>query len=154
MNSPHIKGVEHIKLHGSIYSWICPKCKCIYASNSIIDLEQYPKCELCDTAIRPTALFVGERYDQALFDKFKDELAKTHTLFLIGVDYTEEPIIDAISQYGLHKTTHNEKNEDKKIIVCIQDKNEPFDPNEIAFCEFLVKDNIESAMERLIKGIE
>lgn len=156
MNSPVMDNNKVINLHGSIDKWSCPKCKITYTSNYVIpeDRDYQNTCEVCGSYIRPTALFVGEKYNQKDFDKIKDCIADTHTLFLIGVDYTEETILKLLEEYGVHKTQFNIKHpDDEKMIVCIQSKEEDFDPNELTFCEFLVRDDIELAMDRLIKGI-
>lgn len=157
INSPKIDNIKSIDLHGSVHKWICPKCKVVYTKEYVFpdDKDVEKTCELCGSAIRPTALFVGERYNQRDFDRIKDTLSETHTFILIGVDYTEESILKLLDEYGLHKTDFNSANEEEsKIIVCIQGNEEEFNPNEISFCEFLVKDDIEPAMERLIKGLE
>lgn len=157
MNSPQIDNIKTINLHGSVHKWICPKCKIVYTNDYVFmdDEKVENTCELCGSFIRPTALFVGERYDQADFDRIKDCLAETHTFILIGADYTEETILKLLSEYGLHKNDFNMKDEnEQKIVVCVQSKEEEFDPNELTFCEFLVKDDIKPAMQRLIEGLE
>lgn len=143
-------------LHGHIDLYKCQKCKVTYPSKAIImnPLTFTPhSCELCDGKIRPTVLLSGERYDQILFDDFKTKLLNTHTLILVGMDYTEEPLINLIADYGDMKSQLNaEGNPDnERVIVAIQSKDEEFDPNDLSFCEFLVKGNIIESLDKLIK---
>lgn len=143
---------KSFNIHGHINKFLCPKCKTIYTSNYIID-DSIPTCELCDSIIRPSILLTGERYDQTEFDNLKQNIIDTHTLFVIGLDYTEQPILDLIADYGDMKSQINADGdpEKEKTLVVIQDKDKEYDPNEIAFCDFLVKDNIENAMKRFIE---
>jgi NAD-dependent SIR2 family protein deacetylase len=141
-------------IHGNVGTYMCPKCKTVYSSTSVYDGENlYNECEVCGTTIRPTVLLAGERYDQTKFDDLKEKLIEAHTLILIGMDYTEEPLLQLIAQYGDIKIQVNAAGdpENQKALVAIQSKEQEFDPNELTFCEFLVKDDIENALERLIK---
>lgn len=154
MNSPIIDNSKIVNIHGNFATWCCPKCKITYTSNYVMPEEDKieKKCEVCGSYIRPKGLFVGERYDQANLNKIVDKLNETHTLFLIGVDYSEETILNYISEYGnIAAFNSSEKDKEDKVIVAIQSKEEKFDPNELAFCDFLVKDNIKDALERFMK---
>lgn len=139
-------------IHGHINKFICPKCKTLYTIDYIKSKEPFEnKCEQCGSIIRPSILFSGERYDQALYDKIKETILNTHTIMLIGMDYSETPLMDLIQQYGDMKTQINAIGEEQKVLVAIQDKDEIYDPNETAFCEFLVQDDIEQALIRFLE---
>jgi NAD-dependent SIR2 family protein deacetylase len=152
INSP-IKE-KAINIHGNVDSYICTKCKTIYTSNFIYegDTETH-ECELCGGTVRPSVLLTGEHYDQAMFDVLKSKLIETHSLILIGMDYTEQPLLDLIADYGDIKSQVNAAGDpdNQKTLVVIQSKEQEFDPNQITFCDFLVKDDIEEAMKRLLK---
>lgn len=145
-------------LHGHVDLFKCQKCKVVFPieglvldpSNNITPGE----CECCGGQLRPTVLLSEERYDQLLFDDFKDKLLNTHTLILIGMDYTEAPLLNLIADYGDMKSQLNaEGNPDnERAIVAIQSEDEEFDPNYLAFCEFLVKGDIEKSIKKLVEA--
>ena len=145
-----------INLHGNINKFLCPKCNTIYSSISFNkDDNNIPTCELCGKPLRPSILLANERYNQEDLNTIDEELIKTHTLFCIGLDYTEQAILDLIADYGDVKSVNNsdpkeKENNGEKVLVIIQDKDIDYDPNQITFCEFLVKDNLEDALKRFI----
>ena len=143
-------------LHGHVNLFKCQKCKVVYPSAgvdiSITETEVNADCELCGGILRPTILLSGERYDQILFDDFKSKLLNTHTLILIGMDYTEESLLNLIADYGDMKSQLNADGnpENERALIAIQSDEEEFDPNELAFCEFLVKGDITDSLKRLV----
>lgn len=150
VNGPILDNTFNI--HGNINKYICSKCKTIYTSDYVFfDNKINNHCELCDGYIRPSVLLSGERYDQILLDDFKDKIEKSHTLFLIGVDYNEEIINDLICNYGDLRIPRSSLDDTNRIIVALEPNEEEFDPNELVFCDFLVKDNIKNSLERFIE---
>lgn len=137
-----------IDLHGSFGVFMCPKCKTIYTKDYVTSIEPFEnECECCGATIRPTALLSGERYNHTDFQIIEEAISKAHTVILIGMDYTEEPLLKLIAQYGDVKAITEAKD---KVLVSIQTKEEEFDPNEMTHFEFIVKDDIQSALDRLI----
>lgn len=137
-----------IDLHGSFGIFMCPKCKTIYTKDYITSVEPFEnECECCGATIRPTALLSGERYNHTDFKLIEESISKAHTVILIGMDYTEEPLLKLIAQYGDVKAITEAKD---KVLVSIQSPEEDFDPNEMTHFEFIVKDDIQSALDRLI----
>lgn len=137
-----------IDLHGSYGIFMCPKCKTIYTKDYITSKEPYEnECECCGATIRPTALLSGERYNHTDFKLVEESIANAHTIILIGMDYTEEPLLKLIAQYGDIKAITESKD---KVLVSIQTKEEEFDPNEMTHFEFIVRDDIQAALDRLI----
>lgn len=148
-NAPHI--AKKVDLHGSLYKFKCNKCKTIYTDAYVYGLEEENhECELCGGAIRPTVLLSGERYDNVMFLDVQEKIKAAHTLILVGMDYTEESLMQLIAEYGDVKSFINAKEDgEEKMLVAIQTPEEDFDPNEMAFFEFIVKDNIKDALVRL-----
>lgn len=141
-----------IYLHGHINLYRCQKCKTLFPIEGL-DLETTKQCECCGGDLRPTVLLSGERYDNDDFMKIKESILNTHTLIAIGMDYNEDSLSNLIADYGEMKSHINSTNpEDTRFLVAIQDKNFNYNPNEIAFFEYLVKDDIESALARLISS--
>lgn len=140
-------------LHGHIDIFKCQKCKTIFPIEGIKDSNDnfIITCECCGGKIRPSVLVSGERYDQIIFDQFKKALLDTHTLILVGMDYTEESLLNLIADYGDMKSQLNAEGnpENERVLIAVQSDSETFDPNEITFCEFLVKGDITKSLERL-----
>lgn len=137
-----------IDLHGLFNVFTCIKCKTIYTKEYITSKEPYEnECECCGGKVRPTALLSGERYNHTDFNTIEEAISKAHTVILIGMDYTEEPLLKLIAQYGDVKAITESKD---KVLVSIQTKEEEFDPNEMTHFEFIVRDDIQSALDRLI----
>lgn len=138
-----------IDLHGSLSIFKCNKCKTIYTNEYLTSKEPYEnECELCGATIRPTALLSGERYNHTDFNLVEESIMNAHTVILIGMDYTEEPLLNLIAKYGDFKAITQAKD---KVLVSIQRSEEDFDPNEITHFEFIVRDDIQAALDRLIK---
>jgi len=137
-----------IDLHGSLSIFQCHKCKTIYSKDYITSIEPYEnKCECCGTVLRPTALLSGERYNHTDLKLVEESVMNAHTVILIGMDYTEETLLKLIAQYGDYKAITEAKD---KVLVSIQTPNEEFDPNEMTLFEFIVRDDIQAALDRLI----
>lgn len=148
-NSPY-PITNAILLHGKQDLYKCQRCKTLYVPESIDDTYT---CEACGKSIRPSVLLSGERYDDNEFHRIKEEFNKTHTIILLGIDYSEISLLDLIAKFDDKRAVEQDfgKNEnvEERIIVAIQEEDEDFDPNELAFCNFLVKDNIKAALVRL-----
>lgn len=147
-NSPYSL-TQAILLHGKQDIYMCQKCKTIYVPESV---SEDHVCELCGKTIRPSVLLSGERYSNEEFHRIKEEFNKTHSLILIGMDYCESSLLDLIGDYDNKRALEQDLSKDaeeERIIVAIQEPEEDFNPNELAFCQFLVKDNIKDALVRL-----
>lgn len=153
-NIDTIRIKNKIDLHGSVHSFTCTKCKTLYTGEYVFSVKPYEsKCELCDGTLRPTALLSGERYNQVDFTKVQEAIKSTHTIVLIGMDYTEESLMKLISEYGDIKDFKSQSDdENANMLIAIQSVDEEFDPNEMSFFEFLVKDDIGSAVSRLVEA--
>lgn len=154
-NSPINKDI--ISLHGNINNYYCVKCKKNYTKDEFNSLKDNKyKCVECNGQVRPSIIVSGENYNQLLFNQLKEAIDKTHVLFLIGMDYSEQPILNLIADFGDKKAMYNAKaidEEEKYLVVIQEDKEDFFDLNSITFCEYLVKDkNIEDAIDRLINS--
>lgn len=143
-----------IQLHGDIQTYTCqnPSCKTSYSRQYVFGIEDEIKntCELCDKPIRPDILLIGENYDDDKYHLLKTLIANTHTLITVGLDYSEEPIINLIADYGDIKELSKQQ-EDPKMLVGVHKSDLELDVNEVAFHEFLAKDEVSLALSRLLK---
>ena len=156
INGPHMKDVYNI--HGNTSVYECPKCKTIYAVNSVIneDGSFNTECENCGHNIRPSVLLSGERYNNKMFNDAKEDIINSHTLMLIGMDYSETPLLDMIAYFGDVKSQVNATGvkDDEKVLVVLQSEDCKFNPSDITFPEFLVKGNIEEKLKILYENIQ
>lgn len=137
-----------INLHGSVNTYTCSKCKTSYTNQYITSKEPYNNiCEKCNNIIRPTVLLSGERYNIKNYNTIQEAINNTHTIILIGMDYSEDILLNLIAKYGDIK---NLSQANDKILVAIQSKEEEFNPNDLTHFNFIVKDDIKSALNRLI----
>lgn len=141
-----------IELHGSTQHYTCIKCKCHYSEQFIADFPDEPRCEVCGGQVRPNIIFFGENYKDDVYHEMKVALMSTHTLILIGVDYSEDPLFNLVDQYCEFKSMVTE--DDKKMLVAIGTP-EGLDLNEaLGFFEFIVKDDCAAAISRLVNAFK
>lgn len=150
------KNVHSIK--GNINSFICQNknCEILYTDNYVMSLEdEVPKCECCGAILRPNMLLSGENYSDEIYDQIREDIINTHTLIVLGLDIKEQLLLDLIADFGDIKSGENEESLNtgdptkEKMLIVIQEEDQDFNFNEVAFCEFLVKDNLTDALRRL-----
>jgi NAD-dependent deacetylase len=148
---------NYIQLHGSNLTFTCQKkeCNTLFTHDYVFNPDGAivnKRCEVCGAPLRPNGLLLGENYNDDNYNALKFLLLSTHTLVLVGLDYTEEPILDLIASFGdmkvMSKQTGNP--EDVKVMVTIQPDDIAFDIADIAFSEYVVKDDCGVALTRLM----
>ena len=133
----------------------CVKCHKHYnALDMDFNTDKQLKCE-CGGNLKPTVLYFGEKYNSLIYNKVKDAIftekngkpaLNTHTLFFIGVDFSDSLISEIIDSYDALKGPN-----DFTIIVTDKKSNADlyyYNP------EFGVSDNIGDGINRLIKLLE
>lgn len=142
---------DSVNIRGSMNKFICPKCKNTFKTSDS-DISNL-KCS-CGKRYRPSVLLSGEKINQVKYDLMRSNILNTHTLFLVGVDFTEQVYLDIITDYADKKALINsdENNDEEFFIVCLTNDN--FDPNELFFCEYLVKGDIKDSLERFLTCYE
>lgn len=157
------KGMDNSIDHkGSMLSYTCQRRSCgvVYPNDYVMSFDEgIPKCEVCNTDIRPSILLSGENYNDDIFLELKERLLETHTLILLGIDIKEDAILNLIADYGDIKALDNQgvdqgiEDSKSRMIVTIQRPDLELDMNEVAFSEFLVKDDIGDATNRFLKAV-
>ena len=145
-----INPTDIIHLHGNMQTYQCQKasCKINYPIEAIN--KENLTCEVCGNRLRPQILLSGENYNEDKYQAMISLLNQTHTLFTIGLDYTETPIVEFIADYCDLKGA----SEESKVLVSVVDKDLDMDLNEqIGFHEFIVKDDCDAAMIRLLDAL-
>ncbi len=147
-------GENIINLHGRDDEFKCTACQITYPYPAIKDLAyDNIKCEICGKPLRPNVLFNKENYNDDKYHKFKELLLETHTVFAVGVDYNEAPILNLIKDYIEMKETKNLQDENEQRMVVLVDIEEDFE-EEIAESEFIVHGDPNESMKRLVALIK
>lgn len=148
---------DTIPLHGTCQVVTCTGCKTIYPTAAFINAEgkmEEHKCELCGKSLKPNMLMFGETYNDQAYQDLIAALNNTHTVFTIGLDYTETPIVELIASYCDLKSAQADQGQEK-IIISVVEKDLDMDlNNQIGFHEFLVKDECDNAMERFLQAVK
>jgi NAD-dependent deacetylase len=142
-----------LELHGNSVTFTCKSCgyeyPYMYYENSPTPV---PECEQCGKPLRPNVLLYGENYKDDVYNAMKHHVASTHTLILLGMDYTEDPVADLVASFCEMKSIANQSDDidEHKMAIAIGVP-EGYDPNEsLGFFEFIVRDNPNDAMGRLL----
>lgn len=138
-----------INLHGVSDKFKCTACKTIFTHQYV---ETCPKdhieCELCGRPLRPAILFSGENYFDDQYDAFKHLLLATHTVFVVGLDWGETPIVNLIVDYSEMKDQQNAVNNEQRMVVIVG-SDDFINLEEIGNFEFIVPGDINESMKRL-----
>lgn len=143
-----------IELHGSMTKFTCDKlgCRRKYNYDEIIENDTYKtKTCSCGAYIKPDVLLSGNTYDQNRFDLVKHLIATTHTLITVGIDYSEDPILNLIQEYDvIRKVDPSEK----RYLVAIFNKDLGFDVNDIAFHDFISERDPAEALDIICASLK
>lgn len=142
-----------INLHGVSDKFKCTSCKTIFTYDYVETCpESEIKCEVCGRPLRPMILLNGENYFDDQYNAFKHLLLETHTLFVVGLDWSESPIVNLIADYSDMKQERNEREEEKRMIVVVGG-DDFMDVNEVGLFEFFVPGDVGESMQRLLSNI-
>lgn len=149
-----------IKLLNSRHMFECVgiDCKTIYTSDYVFSEDGINyTCEKCGKKLRPKYVIPGFSFDDS-YNILKEEILKTHTLIIIGLDYKNEVMVNLIKQFHDNKMIQMISGSSDPIVnITILDKDNVLsmeDINDIGFNEFFVKDDTIFAMDRLINIIK
>lgn len=142
-----------INLHGTSDKFKCTSCKTIFTYDYVETCpENEIKCEVCGRPLRPSILLNGENYFDDQYNAFKHLLLETHTLFVVGLDWGESPIVNLIADYSDMKQDRNAREEEKRMIVVVGG-DDFMDVNEVGMFEFFVPGDVNESMQRLLSNI-
>lgn len=136
-----------INLHGVCSDFKCTTCKINYTKEYVTSFDSGVKCEVCGKPLRPNILLTGERYVDDKFNAFKQMVLDTHTLFIVGLDWNEDAVVDLIASYGDMKEVRNMKEADQRIMVAVG-TDDIIDISDIGRFEFLVSGDVNESMKR------
>ncbi|MFR5602162.1 MAG: SIR2 family NAD-dependent protein deacylase [Lachnospiraceae bacterium] len=101
-----------INLHGSVYQNKCSHCGKEYSMEYIRDSKSIPRCEECNSVIRPLVNLFGEMLDSQLMTKTTEEISKADTLLVLGTTLESEVFKQYIRYFEgrnlvlIHKHAH------------------------------------------------
>jgi NAD-dependent deacetylase len=74
-----------IEYHGNHRWLVCPSCsKRIPLAREVVSIRPYPKCEKCDTVLKPDVVFFGEGIPMVAAVSANEEADLCNTLLIIG----------------------------------------------------------------------
>ena len=144
-----------INLTGKNDTLECVRCHKVYEAKPELKYQQ--NCLKCDCGgnIKPTVLCFGEKYDMNRYKQVKEAIFEetdkgpklcTHTLILIGVDFSDSLVSEIIDSFDALKDRNH-----YTVIIADKEHREDviyYNP------EFGVCDDIQPAMKRLIDLLE
>jgi len=82
----HVAGnTDVIEYHGNHRWLICPNCsKKVPLTREVTNIRPYPRCERCDTALKPDVVFFGEGIPMIASYRANEEASVCNTLLIIG----------------------------------------------------------------------
>ncbi|MCX5808778.1 MAG: RNA polymerase subunit sigma, partial [Proteobacteria bacterium] len=82
----HVAGNSNvIEYHGNHRWLICMSCsKKIPLSPEIVSIQPYPRCEKCNSALKPDVVFFGEEIPMLEVIRANDEASKCKVMIIIG----------------------------------------------------------------------
>lgn len=138
-------------IKGAINKFICSNRRCL-KKYSFEEMPEDRKCIECESDIRPTFIFVGDNYDADIENQFVDDLNNTHNVIVIGLDLSEDYIIDLVEAFD-EKRIQEEEMEIKNIVAIHNEDEEEVDYNDIFLCDFQALGDLVDSTERLVKAI-
>lgn len=70
---------------GNIYHNECPKCKRQYAIDYMRAADKVPRCETCNTVVRPGVVLPGEMIPNHIMTAMVEAVSKADVMLLLGV---------------------------------------------------------------------
>lgn len=141
-----------INLHGVSDTFKCTSCKKLYAYEEVKEMPEHELICSCGRPLRPNILLNGENYFDDQYDAFKHLLLATHTVFVVGLDWGETPVVNLIVDYAEMKENRNASEEEQRMVVIVG-TDDFINLEELAPFEFIVPGDVNESMKRLIKQI-
>lgn len=142
-----------INLHGESDKFKCTSCKTIFTDDYVKTCpEGAIECEVCGRPLRPMILLNGENYYDDQYNAFKHLLLETHTLFVVGLDWGETPIVNLIADYAEMKDNRNASEEEQRMVVVVG-TDDFINIEEVGQFEFVVPGDVNESMKRLLLNI-
>lgn len=74
-----------LEYHGNIYHNECPKCKRQYGVEYMKKEDKVPRCENCNSVVRPGIVLLGELVPNHIMTEVVNAISKADVLLLLGV---------------------------------------------------------------------
>lgn len=121
-------GVRNVlELHGSIYQNKCSRCGREYPMEYVRDAKNVPRCEKCESVIRPQITLFGEMVDAAMITRTTNEIERADVMLVLGTTLKSEVYANYIRYFNgrylvvIHDEDHYE---DHKADLVITDRPE------------------------------
>ena len=126
-----------IEVHGSILRNYCISCFKEYPLSYIVESENVPLCEHCQSPVRPDVVLYGEGLDGLSFARAQREIEKADLLIVGGTSLTVYPAAGLIHHFT------------GKNFVIINRTPTPYDP----YATLIIREPIEDVLSEATKEL-
>lgn len=115
-----------IELHGTANRYYCTRCGKVYSDEVLSNQDHLPRCEVCDSLVRPGVTLYGESLDGFSYADAEKEIAQADVLIVGGSSLVVHPAASLIDSFqGEH-------------LIIINYSPTPYD----GLAEFVIRDSI------------
>lgn len=128
-----------LELHGTVYKNTCTKCKKKYDLDYIIkNSPEVPKCERCNSLVRPCVTLYEEALNKRVFLKSRYAIASADILIAAGSSLTVNPAAGLLKKYRGNS------------FVIINKTATPYDKK----ANFVFRKSCGSMLTKIVKGLK
>ena len=114
-----------LEYHGNIYHNECPKCKRQYSIDYVKQADKVPRCEQCNSVVRPKIVLPGEMVPNHVMTEVVNAISQADVVLLLGVTDPFYEIEKMIQYYNGDKLVYIRETimePDDRVNIFINDK--------------------------------
>ncbi len=122
-----------IELHGAANRYYCTGCRKVYGEEVLATQDSIPRCEVCNSLVRPDVTLYGEALDGFTYADAEAEISRADVLIIGGSSLVVHPAASLIDAFqGKH-------------LIIINDSPTPYDK----VAEYVIRDSISDVFKIL-----
>ncbi len=124
-----------IELHGAANRYYCTGCGKVYGEEVLATQDSIPRCEVCNSLVRPDVTLYGESLDGFIYADAEEEMSRADVLIVGGSSLVVHPAASLIDAFqGEH-------------LVIINYSPTPYD----GLAEYVIRDSISDVFNILVE---
>ena len=124
-----------IELHGAANRYYCTGCGKVYGEEVLATQDSIPRCEVCNSLVRPDVTLYGESLDGFIYADAEGEMSRADVLIVGGSSLVVHPAASLIDAFqGEH-------------LVIINYSPTPYD----GLAEYVIRDSISDVFNILVE---
>lgn len=125
-----------IELHGTANRYYCTRCGKVYSGEVLFMEDSVPRCDVCNSLVRPDVTLYGESLDGFNYADAEEEISQADVLIVGGSSLVVNPAASLIDAFqGEH-------------LIIINYSPTPYD----GLAEFVIRDSISDVFHILAEG--